>query len=189
LYNADVMTSPSAVASAEPAIPPARSELVPSHDPRLRSWIAFLRAHAAVTRRLESELQEAQGLSLADYDALLQLSRAPSARLRMNELADRLVLTRSGVSRLVDRLVLDGFVERARCSTDARGAFAVLTPSGRQRLEAAVPTHLRGVAEHFLAGLPEEDREPFTHALEQVLARLEGSRAAPQSSASSAACG
>lgn len=156
---------------------PVEGAQVGRGDARLRPWVAFLRAHAAVTRRLEAELQEDQALSLADYDALFQLARADGGRLRMNELAGRLLLTRSGVSRLVDRLALDGYVVRARCSSDARGAFAVLTPAGRTRLEGAAPTHLRGVADHFLAGLeplPEAERAAFTHALEAILTRLDG---------------
>ncbi|MGH2466816.1 MAG: MarR family winged helix-turn-helix transcriptional regulator [Candidatus Limnocylindrales bacterium] len=156
---------------------PGEAASIGRADARLRPWVAFLRAHAAVTRRLEAELQEDQALSLADYDALLQLARVEGGRLRMNELAGRLLLTRSGVSRLVDRLALDGYVVRARCSSDARGAFAVLTPAGRARLDRAAPTHLRGVATHFLAGLeplPEAEREAFTHALEAILARLDG---------------
>src|SRR5574337_1914657 len=136
-------------------------------DPRLGSWIAFLRAHASVTRRLEAELQEHEALSLADFDALVQLGRVEGGRLRMNELAERLLLTRSGVSRLVDRLALDGYVVRARCSSDARGAFAVLTPAGRATLERARPAHLRGVTRHFLSGLeelPPTEREAFDRA-------------------------
>lgn len=163
---------PSGTSHGIEATVPARAEPLATIDPRLRPWVAFLRAHAAITRRLEGELQDEQALSLADYDALFQLAQAAGGRLRMNELADSLLLTRSGVSRLVDRLALDGYVVRARCRTDARGAFAVLTDAGRQRLESAKPTHLRGVVDHFLAGLPETDREPFTRALETILRRL-----------------
>lgn len=147
-------------------------------DPRLRPWLAFLRTHAALTRRLGGELEDARGLSLADYDALFQLSRAESHALRMNELADRLLLTRSGVSRLVDRLVEDGHVERSRCATDGRGAYAVLTAKGAAMLLDAAPTHLRGIENHFLASLPAEDAPAFTRALEAILAALEQEPAA-----------
>ena len=143
----------------------------------LRPWVAFLRAHAAVLRRLEVELEREQGITLADYDALLQLAMA-DGQLRMNELADRLLLTRSGASRLVDRLADDGYVARHKCSTDARGAYAVLTAAGRARLRKAAPTHLRGVEEHFMAVLPAEDQVVFTRALEAILAPLEGEPAA-----------
>ena len=141
-------------------------------DPRLRAWIAFLQAHAAVTRRLEAELQAEQALTLADYDALVQLAIAPDRRLRMSELADRVVLSRSGVSRLVDRLVAQGLVVRRACPTDARGSWAELTASGLDRLRAAAPVHLRGVDAHFLAHIDEGDREVIVAALEGVVRRL-----------------
>ena len=99
-------------------------------DPRMASWRNFLHAHARLTRRLDEELRAAHGLSLAEYDALVQLASAPSRRLRMNVLADRVLLSRSGITRLVDRLEADGMVERSTCVTDARGAEAVLTRSG-----------------------------------------------------------
>ena len=143
-------------------------------DPRFLAWRAFLRAHAAVTRRLETELETDQALSLADYDALIQLAFAPDLRLRMNELADGLMLTRSGVSRLVDRLVGDGLVERDRCSADARGAYAVLTEAGLARLRAATPTHVHGVERHFLDALADADLEPFVRALDALVGRADG---------------
>lgn len=141
-------------------------------DPRLRAWIAFLRAHAAVTRRLETELTAERGLSLAEYDALLQLAVADGRRLRMGELADRVVLSRSGISRLVDRLAADGLAARRACPTDARGAWAELTEAGLERLRRAAPVHLRGVEEHFLAPMTEAEREALVHALESVVRRL-----------------
>jgi len=141
-------------------------------DPRLRAWVAFLQAHAAVTRRLEAELQAERGLALADYDALVQLAVAPDGRLRMSELADRVVLSRSGVSRLVDRLVAQGLVARRACPTDARGAWAELTPAGLERLREAAPCHLRSVEAHFLSLIDEADREALVRALEAVARRL-----------------
>jgi DNA-binding MarR family transcriptional regulator len=153
---------------------PARAQRTRQYpDPRLRPWVAFLRTHAALTRRLESELEDGAGLSLADYDALFQLASSERRALRMNELADRLLLTRSGVSRLVDRLVEDGYVERSRCATDGRGAYAVLTERGETRLREAAPTHLAGIERHFLAHLPAEDAAAFTRALETILADLD----------------
>jgi DNA-binding MarR family transcriptional regulator len=119
-------------------------------DPRLDTWGNFLRAHARVVRALEAELQADQDLALTDYDVLVQLSAADDRRLRMSELADRLVLSRSGATRLVDRLVADGLVERVVCESDRRGQWASLTDAGYRRLREASPTHLRGVANHFL---------------------------------------
>ena len=144
-------------------------------DPRLQPWIVFLRAHAAVSRALEAELEAEQAMSLADYEALIQLAHADGRRLRMSELADRMILTRSGISRLVDRLEAGHYVERVACSTDARGAYAVLTEVGYERLQAASPTHLRGVDEHFLSAIPPADRETFVRVLSDVLEGLERS--------------
>lgn len=144
-------------------------------DPRLLPWVVFLRAHAAVSRALEAELEAEQSMSLADYEALIQLAHADGRRLRMSELADRMILTRSGISRLVDRLEAGRYVERVACSTDARGAFAVLTDAGYERLQAASPTHLRGVDVHFLSAIPPADREAFVRVLSDILDGLERS--------------
>src|SRR6476469_5347583 len=90
-------------------------------DPRLEPWRAFLRAHARISRRLDEELRAEHDLSLAEYDALLSIAEAPGRRIRMRQLADRMILSKSGVTRLIDRLVADGLVERDSCLTDARG--------------------------------------------------------------------
>ncbi len=115
----------------------------------MRAWRAFLEAHAVVTRRLEAELAAQADLPLAHYDVLVQLACAPSGRLRMHELAERVLLSRSGVTRLVDRLEVEGLVRRATCTSDARGAFAALTDAGLARLRGATPVHLDGVRRHF----------------------------------------
>jgi len=138
-------------------------------DPRLRAWIAFLRAYAAVTRRLEAELHAERDLGLAEYDALVQLALADGRRLRMSELAERVVLSRSGVSRLVDRLEATGLVSRAACREDARVCWATLTNAGFARLGEASPVHLRGVETHFLGQIPDDDREALVRALEAVV--------------------
>jgi DNA-binding MarR family transcriptional regulator len=159
--------------AADPAGGVAVAAAPAPDDPRLRAWVAFLRAHAAVTRRLEVELHAERGLSLADYDALVQLAIADDRRLRMSELADRVVLSRSGVSRLVDRLVAQGLVVRRACPTDARGSWAELTPEGIDRLRDAAPVHLRGVEAHFLDLIADADREGLVRALEAVVAGLQ----------------
>jgi DNA-binding MarR family transcriptional regulator len=158
-----------AVTPPAPAGPGTEPGTVGPDDPRLRAWVAFLRAHAAVTRRLEAELHAARSLSLADYDALVQLAVADDRRLRMSELADRVVLSRSGVSRMVDRLEASGLVVRRACPTDARGSWAELTPAGLDRLREAAPVHLRGVDTYFLSRIAEEDREGLVRALEAVV--------------------
>ena len=141
-------------------------------DPRLRAWIAFLRAYSAVTRRLEAELHAERDLGLAEYDALVQLALADDRRLRMSELAERVVLSRSGVSRLVDRLEMTGLVARAACKDDARVSWATLTDAGFARLRDASPVHLRGVETHFLAQIPDDDRQALVRALELVVRGL-----------------
>lgn len=148
----------------------ATSGLTPD-DPRLGPWRAFLEAHARLARRLDEELRAEHGLSLAEYDALLHLARTPGRRLRMNQLADRVLLSRSGITRLIDRLVASGLVSRAHCSSDARGAEAVLTDAGYRRLRAASRTHLRGVNEHFLAVIDPDDLDAIGRALSMVARR------------------
>lgn len=140
------------------------------HDPRLGAWRTFLRAHAHVVRELERELTDDQQLALTDYDVLVQLSAAEERRLRMSELADRLLLSRSGVTRLIDRLVADGLVERVTCDTDKRGQWASLTDAGYERLRGASPTHLRGVAAHFLDRLSADDLAVLERMLDSVAA-------------------
>jgi DNA-binding MarR family transcriptional regulator len=135
-------------------------------DSRLAAWNTFLRAHARVVRELERELEADQDLALTDYDVLVQLAAADERRLRMSDLADKLLLSRSGVTRLVDRLVSDGLVERVVCESDRRGQWAALTDTGHARLRRAAPTHLRGVAAHFLDRLSPADLA----ALERMLA-------------------
>lgn len=145
-------------------------EPITPHDPRLAAWSTFLRAHARVLRELERELQAEQDLALTDYDVLFQLASADERRLRMSELADRLLLSRSGATRLVDRLVADGLVARETCESDRRGQWAALTDAGVARLRRASPTHLRGVATHFLDRLEPDDLAALERMLDGVVA-------------------
>ncbi len=137
-------------------------------DPRLAPWRAFLDAHARVSRRLDEELRAEHDLSLAEYDALLSIAQAPDRRIRMRQLSDRVILSKSGVTRLIDRLVADGLVERSACLADARGAEAVLTDQGLARLRAASRTHLRGITEHFLEPLDGTDVDALERAMRAV---------------------
>ena len=145
------------------------SEQLTSHDPRLGAWRSFLLAHARVVRELERELQDEQQLALTDYDVLVQLAAAGERRLRMSELADRLLLSRSGATRLIDRLAAGGLVERVSCESDRRGQWASLTDEGLQRLRGASPTHLRGVKTHFLDRLSPADLAELERMLGGVL--------------------
>ena len=123
------------------------------------AWRGFLRAHATVVRALEADLQAEHELPLASYDVLVQLSESPERRLRMTELADRVLLSRSGLTRLADRLEREGLLTREPCPSDARGTLAVLTDAGLDRLQQAWPTHLRGVRSQVLDRLTPEEVE------------------------------
>lgn len=144
--------------------PPSR---VRPSDWRIGVWRTFLRAHAAVTRDLERELGEI-GMPIGWYDVLLQLVEAPQHRLRMAELADRVLLSRSGLTRLVDRLQAEGYVRRERSSDDARGTFTVLTREGFEALRRAAPVHLAGVREHWLAHFSDEELRVLGRLLQRI---------------------
>ncbi|MDT4937154.1 MAG: hypothetical protein QOG80_825 [Pseudonocardiales bacterium] len=139
-------------------------------DWRLGVWRAFLRAHAGVTRQLERELAADAGLPLTWYDVLLQLAEAPERRLRMAELADRVLLSRSGLTRLVDRLQAEGMVCREPSPDDARGTYTVLTTGGLAVLRRAAPVHLAGVQRHWLAHFTDDE----LNQLRALLGRVEG---------------
>lgn len=116
----------------------------------MAAWRSFVLANAKIVKLLGAELDSEQGLSLPAYECLVRLSEAPDGRMRMSDLATFATLTPSGLTRLIDKLVADGLVERLRCDTDARVVYAAITPAGLKRLKDAYPTHLRGVREHFL---------------------------------------
>jgi DNA-binding MarR family transcriptional regulator len=143
-------------------------------DPRLAPWRAFVRAQAHVNRRLDEDLRVEHGLSLQEYVALLILVEAPERRLRMGRLAEGLNLSKSGATRLIDRLVGDGLVERVSCASDARGAEAKLTEAGVDRLRRAAPTHLQGIADYFLAAIDAEDLGVVERSMREVGDRLCG---------------
>jgi DNA-binding MarR family transcriptional regulator len=128
-------------------------------DPQLTAWRRFLQAHAVLTRRLEADLLAEHQLPLASYDVLVQLVEAPEQRLRMTELAQRVLISRSGLTRLVDRLEREGLVRREACDDDARGLFAVLTEQGYDRLRTASSTHLRGVQSYAIGRLDDAQVE------------------------------
>ena len=122
-------------------------------ETEIRTWIRFLATHSAITRELEARLMGAHGLTLSDYDVLVQLARAPERKLRNIDLAKAVVLTRSGVTRLVDGLEKDGLVARSSCPSDKRGSFVSLTDEGLARLRSATSTHVAGVRELFVERL------------------------------------
>jgi DNA-binding MarR family transcriptional regulator len=134
----------------------------------LAAWRGMLRVHAALTRALDAELMERHGLPLTSYEVLLFLADAPGGRMRMSELADSVLLSRSGLTRLVDRLERDGLLERERCEEDARGYFAAITDSGRALFDEARRTHLAGVRERFVDRLSRDDLRTLGELWEKV---------------------
>jgi DNA-binding MarR family transcriptional regulator len=130
--------------------------------------MALLDAHSRLTSRLESELQRGHGLSLAEYEVLYRLSDAPGQRLRLNELTSHARMTKSGVSRLVDRMQQSGLISTERCPSDRRGAFAVLSPEGRAMFRRAAALHLRGVQDHFGRHLDDDEAAALRVTLERV---------------------
>jgi DNA-binding MarR family transcriptional regulator len=143
---------------------------------QLRAWRAFLEAHARTTERLERELRDEHGMPLAWYDVLVHLHEADGHRLRMQELAGEVLLSKSGLSRLVDRMERAGLVRRAACADDRRGTFAELTDEGREALRRTAPTHLRGVGEHFAAHLTDDEAAVLERALTRIAAASDGPR-------------
>ena len=124
-----------------------------------QDWRAWLAASALLNDRLSRDLQAAHGLTLADYEILVWLSEHPERRLRMSELAERTLASRSRLSHQVDRMERAGLVERQQCDDDRRGAFAVLTPAGLQAIRSAAPDHVASVRENLVDVLtPEEFR-------------------------------
>jgi DNA-binding MarR family transcriptional regulator len=142
----------------------ARSHPPELSDQQFEAWKAFIRAQAEVIQTLSRELEAEQGLPLTFYDVLIQLSLA-GGRLRMSELADAVVLSRSGVTRLVDRMVRQGLVRREACPEDRRSMYAAITPDGKRAMTRARPVHLRGVAEHFGRHLSDEEAKTIAAAL------------------------
>ena len=116
---------------------------------RLEAWVSFLRSHAAVTRELSAQLQRDHGLTINDYEVLLHLRDADNCMLRRVDLADRVLLTASGITRLLDGLERQGFVDKVNCETDARVTYARLTDEGHRKLADASRTHLAGVDDLF----------------------------------------
>jgi DNA-binding MarR family transcriptional regulator len=139
-------------------MPPTAPPLpIRASDWRIGVWRSFLRAHACVVAELEAELGAEAGLPLAWYDVLLQLAEAPNRRLRMADLAERVLLSRSGLTRLVDRLQAAGLVRREADPNDARGTFTVLTDAGLTRLRTAAPVHLSGIQQRWLSHFSDDE--------------------------------
>jgi DNA-binding MarR family transcriptional regulator len=138
-------------------------------DPdELAAWRGMLRVHSDLTRVLDAELTQRHGLPLTSYEVLLFLADSPDGRMRMAELADSVLLSRSGLTRLVDRLERDGLLEREQCEEDARGYFAAITDRGRALFAEARRTHLAGIRERFLSRFSREDLHTLGELWEKV---------------------
>jgi DNA-binding MarR family transcriptional regulator len=135
---------------------------------QLESWIAFLRSHSAITRELSAQLQREHGLTLNDYEVLLHLSHAEHGMMRRVDLAEKILLTASGITRLLEGLERAGYVCKETCSSDARVSYAKLTDDGREKLSDASVTHLRGIDELFLGRYS----GPELATLAELLSRL-----------------
>ena len=137
-------------------------------DTEMRAWQALLHAHHDVVGTLDRELREDHDLSFSEYDVLLRLARAPERKLRMSDLAERVLLSPSGLTRLVDRLQAMRLVKRGVDAADGRVALAELTGKGFDHLKAAAKSHLRGIRQHFTGRLSETQLRNVASALESI---------------------
>jgi DNA-binding MarR family transcriptional regulator len=138
------------------------------NEPEMRAWRALIGTTTGLLATLDNELQANHGLSLGDYEVLVHLSESPDRSLRMSDLAGRLHLSPSGITRRIDGLVRGGLVRRQMCPTDRRGSNAVLTDKGTQAVERAAPTHVRGVRHYFVDRLSERQLANLASALSSV---------------------
>jgi DNA-binding MarR family transcriptional regulator len=134
-----------------------------------RAWRALVRAHACLVKRLDAQLEGEHGLALTSYEVLLRLTDAAGGQLRMHDIASSVLLSRSGLTRLIDRLERDGLVRRCSCENDARGAYAVITDGGRAKCADARATHLAGVRALFVAHYSEAELDLLGPLLERLL--------------------
>ena len=153
------------MASLQPGAPTGY-ELAPAE---LGAWRGLLRVHAALVKALDAELAAEHDLPLSSYEVLITLQAAPERRLRMAELAERVLLSRSGMTRLVDRLEREGLLVRDHCTSDGRGCYAVLTEAGEQMLARARPSHLAGVRQRFLVHFAPDELATLASWWDRVL--------------------
>jgi DNA-binding MarR family transcriptional regulator len=151
---------------------------------QLEGWVSFIRAHAAITRELSAQLQREHDLTLNDYEVLLHLSHAEGGRMRRVDLAQEIILTASGITRLLEGLERAGYVCKESCSADARVSYATLTDKGREKLRLAAETHLRGIDELFVSRYSGSELT----TLAELLGRLPVTGADCKSSVSATPC-
>jgi DNA-binding MarR family transcriptional regulator len=138
-------------------------------ETKLAAWKAFLKAHRAVIDKIENDLAKAKAVPLTSYDVLLELSQAPEHKLRMSDLAKQVVLSRSGLTRLVDRLEKEGMLEREDDPNDRRGTQAALTQKGFEVLKQAWPTYAQGIHQYFANVISDQEAKVLAKALEKLL--------------------
>ncbi len=136
----------------------------------LEAWRSYLQSHASIVRRLDAELAAEHGMTTRDYEVLLYLAQTPDRRLPMSALAESTMLTRSGITRLVDGLVASGLIQRVACPNDARVSYAQLTETGYEKLRDAGWTHVASIRRLFLEHFSAEEIEQ----LASLLSRLPG---------------
>jgi DNA-binding MarR family transcriptional regulator len=175
--RSDIMSPATAIAtaSAVQSVPPGQPLGEPDaadvgglSDGELRAWLGLKRAHAALAKRVDAELERSHGLPLSTYEVLHRLVESPGGRMRMCDLADQAQMSRSGLTRLADRLEKEGLLERCSCEHDARGAYACLTELGRKRLCAARGTHLAVVRQQFLSRFSERELSALAELWERI---------------------
>lgn len=159
---------------AATAVETASSDQEPLTLAELHAWRGLLRAHACLAKRIDAELDRMHGLPMTSYEVLHRLEEANGGRMRMCDLAEQAQLSRSGLTRLVDRLERDGLLERCSCSHDARGAYACLTDVGRGRLQEARVTHRAALRAAFFSRFTEEELSLLTEMMERVAAPCNG---------------
>ncbi len=142
---------------------------MPSDDERLQTWVALLRTQAAVVEGVESELLARHGLPVSWHEVLVRLSRSDGGAMRMQELAREVLLSKSGLTRLADRMEESGLIERSKCGTDRRGTYAVITEAGRRMLRESFPAFMSAVEQHFARHLSGEELSALRSLLAKVL--------------------
>ncbi len=146
-------------------------------EQQMRIWRKLVQANAQLLGQLEANLMADHGLALAEYDVLARLADAPHQRLRMTELAQKVLLSRSGLTRLVDRMTMAGLIERQACVSDARGLYAVLTPAGYHRMHTASASHYRGIHTYLLGQMSPQQHDCLEGILDLIVGPDDGDQA------------
>lgn len=144
-------------------------KVMPNVDDRVNAWRSLLLSQARVLAAIENDLARDKQIPLSWYDVLLELNAAPGRRLRMAELADRVVLSRTRVSRLVNELQTEGLLTREPCPNDGRVTYATISPAGRNALRRAAPRYLDNIERHFTSLLSDDERHVIATALDRVV--------------------